>query len=686
MNAKFSFRCIESVDKVNVGLISRIDYGRKGFKKGLLELAYKSFAEEKVDLVIVAGGLVSTPAIRGLFKEKVRAYIEVKKHYARVNDIKFKSNEVRKETESIVINEFVDELSKAIPRIKCNRRAVKTYIVISPSSNYDGIIGMRVARALAKKRRDVRVWGEGSADFPLKQISEFISVITPTKASWRSEYFSTMVDRMVKDEIKRRASSLPKIFVVGCSATAIMRQQGESRRGIVSIPAIHDLENISSSENAIGCRILKFDNESNNVDVVTYSFKDAVKNERRWISLRAFKKNSDEYLVFSAIKNGPMTIGMLADKTEISRKRILAAIKKINSVAVASKKIPDIVYNSNSGIYDFNTHWIQMELKHKMPNSEKLTKYSHVLFGCMHTGSVNTDYKFIRDDLPKIVCDWNADILVGAGDFIEGIVHNLILRGEVYGGMNITDQERIAASAVAHILLYVFNKRFDDFVSNDLPKSENEMKDVVKKSLMKFVYTIGNHDAWTERDGIRPLQEFKNSLIRLVLNGIETKLNEHNLHTYGIHSIVNEKVFLVPQESQMFNIRDGVLSCVIHPRMARTKTSSIRAQESLEKYRVAKIVDIANFHVAIVVEQWEEKTGNRIALQTGTLCRRTDFEDGKLKTVDFGVICSDIYFYKNRIVKTVVRFAGKPTNMLKLDNKKIVESVISFIEGKTEKI
>ena len=44
-----------------------------------------------------------------------------------------------------------------------------------------------------------------------------------------------------------------------------------------------------------------------------------------------------------------------------------------------------------------------------------------------------------------------------------------------------------------------------------------------------------------------------------------------------------------------------------------------------------QVVVLANFHVAVNVEQWESELGQRVALQCGAFVWKTEFEHDKLK-------------------------------------------------------
>jgi len=463
-----------------------------------------------------------------------------------------------------------------------------------------------------------------------------------------------------------------------------MRPKGEAPQPIFSVPALHVLEDVLSSENAIGMRIIHCKNGE--CKVTTYSFKDLASRERKYIPC-PFKTKSDEQKVMGYMKSvettTPPTIGMIAEKIRISRKRIKNAVHVIND----RLDVPHIIYDAASGSFSFDAEWMKRKLQFPDPMpKEDMCVESRVVFGCMHAGSRFTDYGFLRGGIADAIMNWNAEMLVAAGDLIEGNHHYLVIKGEAVGGLNITEQQRIAASALAFNALIVFKKRFDDLFKKEKCPNEERLEHLIHKSLIMILYIIGNHDEWVENDGITPLQKFRSTLIGKLIDGIEQELKKRNLFIYYLRDIIKSHVVLVSQENgEAYKMpSSGLRLSIIHPRMGRTKTTSIRPEEALARCRGSQEVDLANFHVSTVVEHWEYGLGNRIATQAGTLKSQTSFENGKMKIVDFGVICVRIFSHKQRILATEVMFVDRHSGMKPLSNHKLANNIIEFVEEKTD--
>jgi len=590
------------------------------------------------------------------------------KREAKNKSLDFDEIKAKAIAEKSLIHEWAEKLAQSIPRINFGRKPVKTYIVISRSSNYDGKLGIKIAREIAKIRDDIRFWGDSDVEFPIKQTGSKLRVIVPRRAAWQSKYFSTTIDRLVGDAEMQSAKPLPDLWVVGCSASSLIRPKGNTRRPIISIPGLHVLEEISTSENATGVRILEM-YENGKFKVETYDFKDLASRERREHIHIPNKVGEVERKIISALKSGPMTIGMLSDSTGISRERIYSAIERIKN----APEVPNIVYSRESGKYDIDNQWIQENARYQFPDNKDVKEDSFVAFGCLHAGSVNTDYRFFVDYLPQIILDWKAKFLIGAGDFIEGLEHNLIEKGEVYGGMDYTEQEKLAAKLVAKVIMEVFRKRF---------QYRKSVSSAVKNALLTFVYTEGNHDAFVEKHGVKPLVKFRDDLINLLADAIEIELAKRGLFVYGLRKIISSKIICISYISENKQLTYKLPSSgVIHPRMPRTKTSSQRAQEALQQHQQCQVVFMANFHVAIMIKQWEEFLGKRIAVQVGTLVRGTRYEYEKLKNVDFGVACLKIRSYNGRIIFTESSFEGEVTKEPFLSNNDITKSLVRRFIG-----
>ena len=300
-------------------------------------------------------------------------------------------------------------------------------------------------------------------------------------------------------------------------------------------------------------------------------------------------------------------------------------------------------------------------------------------FGCLHAGSVHSDYEYFVDEMPKFIERECATILVGAGDFVEGLKHGLIERGEVIAGMNYTVQEKMAARMVAKVLLKVFEARF----RGEGIKTSKRLKVAIKKALLDFIYIPGNHDEWEEDLGIEPLASFHLELVSRVTKGI-TKIVKERGRVRSLNGdiaeTVSSKITNVLYET--YRLPSGVDIEVYHPHMGRATTTSLRAENQLGFARKAQVVIIANFHTAVEVELWEEGRGQRVALQVGTNKHMTKFESNMAKKVDFGYGCVQFDSYKGRIVRNTTSFCGserEPTRMRNEDYYEELEEKLGII-------
>lgn len=69
-----------------------------------------------------------------------------------------------------------------------------------------------------------------------------------------------------------------------------------------------------------------------------------------------------------------------------------------------------------------------------------------------------------------------------------------------------------------------------------------------------------------------------------------------------------------------------------------------------------------------------------MCLQVGTIKHRSNFEDGKLKIVDFGVGMLKVWSKDKRIKKTETTFYGTRTPNLREANEKILQELEDYLE------
>ena len=191
-----------------VGLISRIDYGSKGFRRALIDMAFDTFKNEGTHFNVLVGGLIAQKDViqemKGFVKGGLNGHGGTK--------VKRSSEErsARKQAlEEDFLKKIAERLSKIIPVITCSdpedskkEKLVDLYIVPSPA--FDGEVGEKIIHLLAEIRQDIRPSNSGGDRLPVKFVNKLIWALTPQKAVWmRGDYYSTAVERVIKDKRKQ---------------------------------------------------------------------------------------------------------------------------------------------------------------------------------------------------------------------------------------------------------------------------------------------------------------------------------------------------------------------------------------------------------------------------------------------------------------------------------------------------
>lgn len=639
---------------ISVGLLSGLNFGSEGCREGVWRMSAEILKKEGVHFVIIAGGLVDSRSLLQQLKEELR---EIPK-------------DERESATDDFISAIVEHLRKTIPRI----HRVKYYLNTSPA--YDGWIGERIARALVEKRNDIFLYRPGGDRHELKQLGGILGVYAPKKGVWmRGDYYDTPILRVLKDEVKRSTRGIGDINVVGCHASAVFHPGDSSdiQRPYLSLPAAYKIAETHTAENQIGLRILKFFSENvKEAHVVTYTFKDLVSEEWKLVELPPKSTVNQEILVDTLKERGPLTVGQFDDFTGLGREVIRKELEELLKRKV-SKSWPGIMKDKVSQRYKFEPTWFQEKLEYPLPTCDKMD--SIMAFGCLHAACKHTDMKFFRDAVPELMLQNNVTVLCGAGDFIEGLKHDLMVKGEVYGSrkysFNYTHQEMLAAYLVSQVLGKVFRARVRPLLKGVKQNDHDAVRKAVLEAMPEFVYIPGNHCEWTAPLGFNALSVFGVELRKLVAEDTIATLARHGFGLPNMNKLVEQKIATLAQ-NETFYLPSGLTLSNLHPYMSRTKTTSIRPQEMLAKAKTHVVIG-ANFHVAEAVEQWEFGMGQRVCLQVGTVKRRSGFEDTKLKTVDFGVGFLSVCSKNERIVRTETAFYGSPTPDLEKANNEVLD-------------
>lgn len=648
-------------------LISRLDYPGEGSRVGLWHLMAEVAQEEKINIVVINGGLVSHRPLQnrinrerdkaiGLLKERKKE--EAKKPKPEREKLETQV-QVRAKVRERVLDEVAHELAEAFPVITNKQgKPVKVYVTTSPAHNYDGPMGVDIADRLQKLREDIVFWDRESSRFPMKNVSRVLWALNPEKAAWRSKYFSTMVDRLVQDKTKQTSQELPDIWTVGCGGSAVnLPAGGGNPRPMISIPALHRLQQVNTSENQVGVAVVEFAEGSNFPKVVTYNFKDLVARERDFIPVPEGLEDDEnltkterdqrerQRAIFKEVLTNVPTIGMLEDALRWKRRTLERDIVHYNEQGFE----PAIVLDEKSGKYNVSYEWLQHKLRYPMPDVSTFNKDSSVSFSCLHAGYKTTQYEWFVTRIPELIVENGIQSLVGCGDFVAGLKHNLDFRGELLSGANNYDkQEDAAARLTAAVLVRVLKLRLDKCLGKKKP-SKDTLRKLVNDSLIHLYYIPGNHDEWVQDTGHMPLSTYNVILEKTIIEGIYEYLDSLGLSLVGLREIVKEHIHFGGEHE----FPSGVTMSIRHPHQGRMQTSSGRAQQTMGATK-GQVVYIGNFHVGVAVHEWHPEMGQRVAVQEGTIAAGTDFESNMNKLVDTEVGMVRVYSdpESKRIFKT----------------------------------
>lgn len=657
-----------------IGLCSGLNYGGPDYRKGIVDVGFDQFRKEKPIYILMAGGLVDSKAILAELKEILAG--------------------TPKDKRALAEGKFIREKSEAIKNDLPHIKGVNIHIVTSLA--FDGAIGYAIANRLANLRDDIRVNREGGDKLELRQINSLLGVHVPNKASWRSDYFDAAIIRLLKDEKKRSSRGLGDVNVVGCVASSVFNPGDSSdvKRPYFSIPVLRKLSETRTSENQEGIALLYFVTPNpKEVIARTYSFKDLLSNER---SIACPPEGASEFqkMIVDILKqkNMAVTVGSIREKLQdssevkISVKMVLVALKWL-SEQKSTNVWPGVIYIKEARKWDFDMKWFSNVPVYSLPGKDVLKSDKFLIFGCLHGGCRYTDMKFFTEVLPEIILSGKIENFCGAGDFIEGLKHNLPLRGELLGSrkhiVNYTYMEKLAAYLVGMVIFTVFKKKMEEqFAKGFTHSKRGDRLDAVAKAIIKFFMIPGNHDEWEDELGVTALATFRSELVKFLHCNIEKFLSERGVCVNGLYELVQSRIIgLKPGEA--YKLPSGISFAMLHPAMSRTKTTSIRPQEMLAflEENDVSLVFGANFHVAELVHEWIMKYGQRVCVQVGTIKTRSGFEGGKLKVLDTSVAVFKAVSANGRIIMTDGNFRYTPTPNMMEENYKIQDEFEKWIEG-----
>lgn len=628
-----------------VAYFSLSSYRKKGWRRGLFKLASEITALEGCHFPVFAGGIIS----KEWFQQEVK---------------RLSKGVSRKFIPSIIEhlkNEVIEALNATIPIFKKPDGDLTRWYMMA-SLPYDGPEGEDIIHRLQDVMQ-IRRYQTGGEKIEVPQNgrpSIYHGVVLSKRKRLSSSYMSARPEADIRDvENQTNREPMPNLWIHATSATALYKPKGERRIPYITLPAIHKLEAEEQqiAENQVGLTIVE-DLPDGDRLVHWWNLRDLILHERQFIT--GVKDGASELhrqILELIKKEGARHPGRIADDLGIDRGQLIKEIQFLVEPAKISRRTrPGLAYDEASDRYDFHSDWIQEALRYELPKPEQSWKEdSFLFFGCLHAGYITTDYEFVVKQFPEIILKHNIQVLVGIGDFIAGLRHNLMAKGQILN-MNNTEQEEFAAELLATVIYKVFERRFEtqlQTLGNRAPTNE-ELYAIINNSLLTFLIKKGNHDTWQEQEGNTALTLFYFVLTMKLGMHLQLFLEKKNfLRTFPLE-LITKKIVMVPEEDATYTLPSGIKVGLVHPYMARAQTSSLRAEHALKLFPDCQVVGVANFHVAYCMHKWELGVGQRVVIQTGTEAIFTHFEKSLMKTVDFGPLYLRTLSCNGRIYKTTI--------------------------------
>jgi len=659
-------------EEVNIVGVSGINFPVES-RKYLMKLVRDVIKAHLAKFVIVAGNTINGKVLEAEFKAQLKFELKeaIDQHKAdKKNDPElpsFDKDRFKSQFEREFVRSIAQELNEFFPAIE----GVNYHFVVSEKV-YDRPVGTRILEELRRSRDDFRLLGEkknGAYETEVKVpvnmrgFNKGIRVIVPRKAPWFYRIITSFMQTLIGRFIPRTFSGKPDLILVGCTGTAAFLPFYEGVPSI-SIPALHKIDEHVSTENMVGCSLIRLIAEEDRTRIVnrTYDFRtlishekdlaipaDSPRMEKRILTALLPSSASLKTLLFrintlKKSRNGRNHNGNGHNGIKNHRPKILKA-EDLKEALEALIKKDTISFNRKSNRYEVDEKHLNdlvVSLSDMLKNS---INFKQGVFSCYHGGSLKTLYHTVNHYLPPALID--KDVVVENGDEIQGIAHNYEYNGELLPiARGYDKQEILTGSLRAKNLLDVFKLRLKLYQDKKLTPQE-----ILDKCLITFIFNLGNHPSWKhyQKDALI-LNTFEMVLKNKLIEGILSILKGADISAdYEIvKKTVDAKVIRLG-ESMMVNTH-GITLGIKHPWKGRTQSKSHRIQDVVDFFwrtfdRFAKktaknskgfaLVNVANFHEAAAVHV--VKFGKTVlGVMTGAYLKDTSFENHNDKVVDFG--------------------------------------------------
>lgn len=666
---------------VRVAACSRLFWKHKGARTAIVEAEPLIAAREGCHYIVYCGGLVDKKYIERRIKEGA-------------DQVASENGLTRSQRGALVplvreniLDELAREICSILPKISSpaakngNKRSgvgfVRYYIMTSLI--LDGWYGDDIVKRLMQMRSDIRLLKQGEDHTYLKGVAknenekvlgQILGWLTIRKHRLPGQYASNASEKEIREAEAAVADRPPAMWVVGGFGASVSKPGGgERKRPFISLPVSYVPVPSTAGEpsvtlNQIGMRIIEADFNGEEKRVQTWSFRDLAKEERAFIKGIKTGAGDIHRKIVDLIKLDRLGlhVGQIADHLNLERDEVEKAVDFLIEPRASTRITwPGLYRDDESDRVNFHLDWLQERLRYPWPYDEDCRELRRMIFGCLHAGYNTTDYEYVRYKFPEIIKRFDIQVVELVGDVTAGLKHHLIHKGQIISALNYTEQGIFAAELLGtgfyDVFTYRFEKGLGERKATDL--SAKDLEELVLSSLVLFIYIVGNHEAWQKENGHTPCVEFKAALISLLHHHIGRFLREQGVFIPRLEEIVASKIVELPEHNAVFEFPGGMRTELFHPSMARTKTSSIRVEEALD-FSECQAVDVANFHTAINIQKWDADIGQREATQVGAMCVWTEFENGKLKRIDFGPVYSRIRHKSGRIFMSEHQFFSTP--------------------------
>jgi len=664
---------------VRVAAWSRSFWKHKGARAAIIRTEMMLAVRDGCHYIVHCGGFVDKKSIE-------KSINQMADDISRTNNLtRTQRNSILPLVREHILDEVAREIHSLLPKIRTPQNGkgvgfVRYYIMTSPI--LDGWYGDDIVKRLMGLRSDIRLLKQGEDHTYLKGVGkndeekilgQTLGWLTARKHRLPGQYASNAPEKEIREAEAAAIDKYPDMWVVGGFGASVSKPGGgERKRPFISLPVSYIPIPAAAGEpsvtlNQIGIRIIEASMNGKDKLIRTWSLRDLVKDERRFITGIKTGASDIHRKIVDLIKFDRLGlhVGQIADILDIDRDEVQKAVDFLVEPKASTRITwPGLYRDEESDRINFHLDWLQERLRYPWAYDAGYHELRRLVFGCLHAGYNTTDYEYVRYKFPEIIKRFDIQAVELVGDIIAGLKHHLHHRGQIISGLNYTEQEIFAAEILGTVFYDVFVGRFEKIFNGRklAGLSQEEVQELISSCLVLFVYIAGNHDAWQMETGHTPCVDFKAALVSLLNHHIGKFLNGRGIFSPKLEEIILKKIVELPiregevpdDEDETLEVKTiyeypgGLCNELFHPSMPRTKTTSIRAEEVLDTSE-CQMVSVANFHTAICVQKYDPELGQREAVQAGAMCISTDFERGKLKDLDFGPVYSRVLHKEGRI-------------------------------------